>query len=57
MLVAVRCAPGQSFSNPVERIMCIINYALQNVATEREKCSDEVEGNIMILNFSVNAVW
>lgn len=47
MLVATRCAPGQSWTNTAERVMPLLNIALQNVATEREKCSDEVEGKQM----------
>lgn len=43
MLIAGRTAPGQSWSNPAERIMSILNIALQNCALEREVCEDEVE--------------
>lgn len=35
MLVAGRCAPGQSFTNPAERIMSILNLGLQNCSLER----------------------
>ena len=44
LLVAGRCAPGQSWMNPVERIMSLLNLALQNVALERDASSMEVEG-------------
>lgn len=43
MLITARCAPGQSYVNPAERIMSILNYGLQNVATEREKQDEETE--------------
>jgi len=43
MLITVRCAPGQSYVNPAERIMSILNYGLQNVATERERQDNETE--------------
>lgn len=46
MIIACRCAPGQSWVNPVERINSIANLALQNVSTSRTKCSDDVEGTI-----------
>ena len=36
MLVAVRTCPTQSWVNPAERCMSILNLALQNVALERE---------------------
>ncbi len=44
MLVACRCAPGQSWMNPVERIMALLNLALQNTALERSPCTPEIEG-------------
>ena len=43
MLIAVRCAPGQSYINPAERIMSILNYGLQNCATERARLDEESE--------------
>lgn len=43
MLIAVRCAPGQSFLNPAERIMSILNYGLQNCATERQLLDEPTE--------------
>lgn len=45
MLIAARCAPGYSWTNPVERQMSILNIALQNCALEREGSSDDIEGN------------
>jgi hypothetical protein len=46
MLIAARCAPGQSWINPAERVlrvMSLLNIALQNCALERPACSDVVE--------------
>lgn len=40
MLVAIRNAPGQSFLNPVEPVMSVINIALQNVALVRDPIPD-----------------
>ena len=34
-LIAGRCAPGFSFTNPAERCMATLNLALQNCALER----------------------
>lgn len=38
MIIAARCAPGQSFTNPAERIMSILNLGLQNCSFERLIC-------------------
>ncbi|XP_078662870.1 uncharacterized protein LOC144906461 isoform X2 [Branchiostoma floridae x Branchiostoma belcheri] len=43
MLTLVRCAPGQSYINPAERLMSILNIGLQNVALERKPLSEELE--------------
>ena len=43
LLIALRTAPGQSFINPVERVMSLINISLQNVAIQRPECSEEIE--------------
>lgn len=40
MLVLARCAPGNSWCNPAERIMSILNLGLQNCALERENTDD-----------------
>jgi hypothetical protein len=45
-LAAVRTAPYQSWTNPAERIMSILNLGLQGVAIQRDKLSPEME-NIM----------
>ena len=52
MLITVRCAPGQSYINPAERVMSILNYGLQNVATERKKMDDETEALLKRCNSS-----
>lgn len=36
MIVLAPCAPGNSWVNPAERIMSIINLGLQNCALERQ---------------------
>ncbi|XP_078327779.1 uncharacterized protein LOC144623250 [Crassostrea virginica] len=43
LYVAARCAPGQSWINPAERIMSILNIGLQNCALSREKGSEKFE--------------
>lgn len=44
LLVAARCAPGHSWTNPVERVMSLLNLALQNVAMERPLAANDLEG-------------
>lgn len=43
MLVAARTAPENSYRNPVERIMSVINLGLQSIGIMRQKMSDENE--------------
>lgn len=43
MIVAVRCASHQSWTNLAERCMSILNLALQNVALQREPMSEVLE--------------
>lgn len=43
MLIHVRCAPRQSWTNPAERIMSILNIGLQNVSLERQEAGREIE--------------
>ena len=43
MLIAGRCAPGQSWVNPVERVMALLNLALQNVSLGREQVDEATE--------------
>ena len=43
MLIAVRTALGNSWTNPAERVMPVLNLALQNVALERPQMSSPME--------------
>lgn len=43
MYVAARCAPGQSWTNPAELVMPILNIGLQNCTLQREKMDSEGE--------------
>ena len=43
MLIAVRTAPGNSWTNLAERVMPVLNLALQNVALERSRMSPQME--------------
>ena len=52
MLITVRCAPVQSYINPAERVMSILNYGLQNVATERKKMDEKTEALLICCNSS-----
>ena len=47
-LVALRTAPSNSWANPVERIMSIVNIGLQGVGLMRQKMSDDFEKAIGI---------
>ncbi|CAC5400127.1 unnamed protein product [Mytilus coruscus] len=47
MMILARCAPGQSWTNPAERIMSILNLALQNCALERPSGDDDTEREII----------
>ena len=47
MLVAVYCAPHQSWTNPVEHCMPIVNLALQNVALEHRLMVFEIGKNCL----------
>ena len=50
MLVACRTAPNNSWKNPVERIMSIVNLGLQCVGIMRSKLSDDFEDSIKNCN-------
>ena len=50
MLITARCAPGQSWTNPAERIMSILNIGLQNCSLERESMDKESEDAIKNCN-------
>lgn len=43
LLVTARTAPSQSYNNPAERCMSLLNTALQNTALQREKMEDQFE--------------
>ena len=45
-LVSLRTAPSNSWANPVERIMSIVNIGLQGIGIMRSKMSDEFEKSI-----------
>ena len=49
-LIAVRTCPNQSFRNPVERIMSIINIALQSVGLMRTQMPDSYERRMKSVN-------
>ena len=50
MYIAVRTAPNQSYANPAERIMSLLNIALQNVALARTEMSDILESRVKSLS-------
>lgn len=43
MLIAVRTCPNQSWTSTAERVMSILNLALQNVSLERKPMDEEFE--------------
>lgn len=53
-VLAMRTAPHQSYRNWVERIMSSLNLALQTIAIERRKMSDQIEHIIKSLNTMVS---
>lgn len=53
-VLAMRTAPHQSYRNWVERIMSTLNLALQTIAIERRKMSDQIEHIIKSLNTMVS---
>ncbi|KAK7092705.1 hypothetical protein V1264_008410 [Littorina saxatilis] len=55
MVVSVRCAPGQSYINPAERVMSLLNLGLQNCATERSAMDEASEKIIKTCN-SVSSI-
>ena len=42
-LISLRTAPSNSWANPVERVMSIVNIGLQGIGVMRRKMSDEFE--------------
>lgn len=49
-LIAVRTAPGNSWLNPAERQMSILNLALQNCALMRDQCNSDAEHALLSCN-------
>jgi hypothetical protein len=49
-LIALRTAPGHSWLNPAERIMSILNIALQNCALTREESTSDIEQSLKSAN-------
>lgn len=57
MLVALRTAPSNSWANPVEKIMSIVNTGLQGVGLMRQEMSEDFEkavGKVCICVGSIN---
>ena len=50
MMVCVRTAPCQSYHNPAERMMSLLNIALQNVAYARPPMTNILESQMKSLN-------
>ena len=50
MLVPLRTAPGQSSVNPVERVMSVLNLAIQGLALAREECEADTEAALKTAN-------
>lgn len=50
MVIHLRCAPGQSWINPAERIMSILNLGLQNVSLERNQGTEATEKELKKCN-------
>lgn len=51
VLIALRTAPSNSWANPVERVMSIVNLGLQGVGLMRSKRDDDFEKAICELNY------
>jgi len=54
-MVVMRTAPTQSWANPVERVMSVLNLGLQGVALAREEMADEYKKEFKKCN-GMNAV-
>lgn len=46
VLIALQTAPSNSWANPVERIMSIVNIGLQGVGVMRKKMSEDFERSV-----------
>ena len=55
MVIAIQTCPYQSWTNPAERVMSILNLALQNVSLERTAMDEESEKKLKNKN-SLKAV-
>ena len=49
-LSAVQTAPYNSWANPCERLLSILNLGLQCVSTERTPCSEQMESTLRQCN-------
>ena len=54
MFIAVCTCPYQSWTDPAERVMSILNLALQNVSLERKQMDEESEK--LVKNKNMQAV-
>ena len=50
MLVLWRTAPGQSYVNPVVRVMSVLNLAIHGLALAREECEADTEAALKTAN-------
>ena len=53
-LILMRTAPGQSYVNPVERVMSVLNVAGQGIATARGLCAADTEAVLKNANSMKN---
>lgn len=42
MMILARCATGHSYVNPTERVLSVLNLALQNVVLERKESAEKI---------------
>ena len=50
LLIACSTAPNQSYNNPAERVMSLLNLGLQNVALSRTEMLPGLEMQIRCMN-------
>lgn len=55
-LIALRTAPSNSWANPVERVMSIVNIGLQGIGVMRAKGSEDFEKAIGIVKIKYNTL-
>lgn len=53
LLIALRTAPHNSWANPVERIMSIVNIGLQGVGVMRSKSGEIFENTVGMCRFYI----